>query len=176
MASKTFLQVANPEDIKGTSSWLKQAIRAAINLVVGIDAFKSSYKGAPSVREAIAIASGLTPEQLDTKLRVSGKDPNVWYDTVQSSLGTDISGQTVDEINAKLAAADTVAADPMQQMWLWAGIGLLVLLGGVGGRSYLKGTRRGSQQSRYWHAKRFLYGTFNPRIRRKIRNARMRGR
>ena len=124
-----FLQVADPTTSKATSSWLKKIVGFGIKFLVGTDAFKRSWKSAPDARSAIALALGQTQEQVDAALRLQGKDPATYYDTVRRILGDNVENASEDDINQALDQANKEANDPAQTQWLWAAGGLLLLLG-----------------------------------------------
>jgi len=127
---QTFLQVQEEGTAtKSTSSLLTKAIGLGLKFLVGADAFKSAWNNAPTSRSGIAIATNQTPEQLDAQLRLSGIDPNTYYDSLGRRLGDNIgAGMGAADLNGHLVEAQKDAKDSSQMNWLWAAGGLLLLL------------------------------------------------
>lgn len=144
---KTFLQV-HDNNGRSTSSLLTTALRAGIKILVGVDAFKSAWKAAPTSRGAIATMQNTTGQAIDASLRMNGQDPHAYYSKLDELLGDHVDTLDTAAINDALAKADSASKDSSQQFLLWGGIGLLMLMAFTGFR-YRKGIRKVFHRARY---------------------------
>ena len=139
MPQKQFLSVY-PVGQKSTSSDWGKFGNILTNLAIGCDLFATSWNHSSTPDAAIANATGKSKEQLAAELRLAGIDPDVYFAMLGQSLPDQLTADATDTVNNALADAQLGASDGSQRLWLFAGLGLIMLMGlGYGGR---RGMRR----------------------------------
>lgn len=132
---------------QGSSSWddimpfIEGVASTAARVLVSKDIFNEVWRSAPTVQTALADMSNMSPEGYSAALRGDGYNPQRYYDELGNLLGESASASwTEGEINAAVSQAEAQSKDPSANMWLFAGVGLLIMLA-MGGAN--TGMRRG---------------------------------
>jgi len=155
---RVFIQVATNDELRSASgmNWLWRGLRAGIDFVVGSEAFRTAYDNASTPQSAISMVTGKSWPTIAAQLRLQGIDPDLWIQSLAQDLGTSTENLTDMQINDAFNKAQSNAKDPSQAMWLWAGLGVLILAGGgiLGGT---KGGRRFARRTagRFHAARRY---------------------
>lgn len=173
MAKKLAFGVIDTIGAKGTSSWLTKAVKLGINLLSGIDVFKESWKRNEDPATAVAQSVGQSVQQIAANLRLQGVDPDTFFDKLGIVFPDNIDAMSADEINKTLGQVQNESEDPEQKMWLWALVGIVLLM--VTGAS---GTRGGRRLLRRYRGGGGRGGrvSYRPSLRNRYRRYRMRRR